>query len=147
MNELKLSGKVGTQPVVRYTPGGIAIAEFRLGHGVKKKAPTGADTYDMEWFSVTCFSDLADYAAKLTVGQIVYIEGRVQQQGWVDKNTGQKREKVGIVAQHIEPYVYQRQQQKPAVTAPPLTQPINAGPVIQSMPATGVEFTDDDIPF
>lgn len=55
------------------------------------------------FFDITVWGKLAEFVAKYaTKGQQLGISGRLQQQTWQDKTTGQNRSKVVIVAEEIQ---------------------------------------------
>lgn len=57
---------------------------------------------ETSFFDVTIFGGSAEFAArKLRKGDLVTIQGRLEQQTWEDKNGGGKRSKVVIIASQL----------------------------------------------
>lgn len=92
MNQTTQIGRIGQDPELRHTQTGTAVASTTLavddGFGDNKK------TY---WFPITMWDKNAETAAKYaTKGRKVGVTGKLVQESWEDKETGQKRSKVGI---------------------------------------------------
>ena len=100
LNKVFLIGNLTRDPQLRYTPSGAAVADMSLAVNRKFKGQ------DDSWKEETCFVDLtvwgkaAENAAEyLSKGRSVFVEGRLKLDQWDDKNTGQKRSKLSVVAE------------------------------------------------
>lgn len=103
-NKVILLGNLTRDPQVRYTPGGTAVAEVGLAvnrtwfdkqSNQKKEETTFVD--------VTLWGRQAEVAGEyLSKGRSVLIEGRLQLDQWEDKNTGDKRSKLRVVAEEMK---------------------------------------------
>ena len=52
---------------------------------------------------VTCWGRLGEIAAQyLSKGRPVFIEGRLQMDSWEDKQSGQKRSRIRIIAENMQ---------------------------------------------
>lgn len=92
-----LIGHLGRDPEVRYTPEGLAVANFSLAATEKVK---GEDR--TQWFRITAFGKLGEICGEyLTKGKQVYIEGRLQAREWEDRE-GNKRFSVEVVASQMQ---------------------------------------------
>ncbi|AKU92154.1 Single-stranded DNA-binding protein [Vulgatibacter incomptus] len=99
---MTLLGNLGADPEIRYTPGGQAVANFRLattdswadkGSGQKQERT--------EWHRVVVWGKLAELCGEyLKKGRQCYVEGRLQTREWQDKD-GQKRFTTEIVANQV----------------------------------------------
>jgi single stranded DNA-binding protein len=75
MNKVELSGHLGKDPNMFYTPGGKACTKFSLAvdssyGGVKK---------DPDWFNVTCWGELAEEVNEtIKKGSFVNVKGSVR---------------------------------------------------------------------
>lgn len=103
INKAILIGNLGSDPEVRFTSGGQAIANFNIATNERwKNKATGQPEERTEWHRIVAFGKLAelcrDYLAK---GRTVYIEGRLQTRKWEDKE-GQTRTTTEIVAQTVQ---------------------------------------------
>src|SRR5262245_54034493 len=102
LNKVMLTGYLGADPEMRYTPQGAAVTTFRVASGRTWKSADGVQHDDTEWFSVVAWDKLAEICNQyLTKGTRVYVEGRLQTRSWDDKNTGEKRYKTEVIAQDM----------------------------------------------
>lgn len=100
-NKVIQLGNLTRDPEVRYTPGGTAVASFAIA--VNRRYKQGDEVKDeVSYFDVVAFGKTAENCGQyLNKGDSVLIDGRLQQRRWDDKETGQKRSKVEIVAQTV----------------------------------------------
>ena len=102
-NQVILMGNLTRDPELRYTPKGSAVCEFGLAVNRQWKGEDGAKKEDVSFFDVVAWGRTGEVAAEyLRKGRPVFIAGRLQQERWDDKTTGQKRSKVKIVAERIQ---------------------------------------------
>lgn len=102
LNKVMLTGHLGADPEMRYTPQGAPVTTFRVASGRTWKSADGVQHDDTEWFSVVAWDKLAEICNQyLTKGTRVYVEGRLQTRSWDDKNTGEKRYKTEVIAQDM----------------------------------------------
>lgn len=94
LNEVKLAGNIGKDAEMRYTPQQIPVASFSVAYTDKAKD----GTEKVYWFDVVCFGKTAEMAAEYKKGDNVMIVGKLEQQTWEDKTTGQKRHAIKVVA-------------------------------------------------
>ncbi len=100
-NKVILLGNLTRDPEVRYTPNGVAVASFALA--VNRKYKQGDETKDeVSYIDIVVFGKQAESCGQyINKGDSVLIDGRLQQRRWDDKDTGQKRSKVEVVAQSV----------------------------------------------
>ncbi len=99
LNKVQLTGRLGADPEMRYTPQGSAVTTFRVASNRSWKTADGEQREDTEWFAVVAWNKLAEICNQyLTKGSRVYVEGRAQTRSWDDQQTGQTRYKTEIVA-------------------------------------------------
>ncbi len=103
INKVILIGNLGSDPDVRFTSGGQAVANFSIATNERwKNKVTGQPEERTEWHKIVVFGKLAelcrDYLAK---GRTVYLEGRLQTRKWEDKE-GQTRYTTEIVGQTVQ---------------------------------------------
>lgn len=80
-----ITGNVGADPELKHTPGGVAIATFRVGSGLRRfdKEANGWVDDGTNWYSVSAFRSLADHAhASLRRGDRVVVTGRLRVRSW-----------------------------------------------------------------
>ena len=101
-NKVLLMGNLTRDPELRYTSGGTAVASFGLA--VNRKFKQGE-----EWKDEVCFVDITVWAKQgencaeyLNKGSQAFIEGRLNYQTWEDKQSGQQRSKLEVVANNVQ---------------------------------------------
>jgi single-strand DNA-binding protein len=98
LNKIMITGHLGADPEMRFTPQGTPVTTFRVAAGRTWKDAGGAQHSETEWFRVVAWNKLAEVCNEyLQKGDRVYIEGRVQTRTWQDKD-GQDRATTEIVA-------------------------------------------------
>ncbi len=100
-NKVILLGNLTRDPEVRYTPNGIAVASFAIA--VNRKYKQGDETKEeVSYIDIVVFGKQAESCGQyIGKGDSVLIDGRLQQRRWDDKESGQKRSKVEVVAQSV----------------------------------------------
>ena len=100
-NKVILLGNLTRDPEVRYTPNGTAVASFALA--VNRKYKQGDETKEeVSYIDIVVFGKQAENCGQyINKGDAVLVEGRLQQRRWDDKESGQKRSKVEVVAQAV----------------------------------------------
>jgi single-strand DNA-binding protein len=100
-NKVILMGNLTRDPEVRYTPNGIAVASFAIA--VNRKYKQGDETKEeVSYIDIVVFGKQAESCGQyINKGDSVLIDGRLQQRRWDDKETGQKRNKIEVVAQSV----------------------------------------------
>ena len=98
LNKVILIGNLGADPEIRYTPSGMAVANFRLATSETRNTKDGQKETKTEWHRIVTFGKLAEICGEyLEKGKQVYIEGKIQTRNWEDKD-GNKRFTTEIVA-------------------------------------------------
>ena len=101
INKAILVGNLGTDPELRYTKSGMAVANFSLATSEKGKDKEGNVTEKTEWHRINCWDKQAENVAKyLTKGSKVYLEGRINTRKW--EKDGIERYTTEITAQIIQ---------------------------------------------
>jgi single-strand DNA-binding protein len=96
LNKVMLIGHLGKDPELKYTPGGAAVATFRLATNESYKDKDGNQQDKTEWHNIVVWNKQAEIAAEyLKKGQQVFVEGKLQTRTW-DKD-GQKHYMTEIV--------------------------------------------------
>ena len=87
MNKIMLIGHLGKDPEMNYTPSGMAITKFSLAVNRYKKSNTGERQEETDWFNIVAMDKRAEICnTYLHKGSKVYIEGRLSQRKYTDKN-------------------------------------------------------------
>lgn len=103
VNKVILLGRVGRDPEVKSTPGGLTIVELSIATSEAwKDKQTGERTTKTEWHNLTFFGKVGEIAAQyVKKGSLIYVEGKLNTQKWQGKD-GQKRSKVSIIVDQIQ---------------------------------------------
>jgi single-strand DNA-binding protein len=102
LNKIQIIGRLGAEPEMRFTPQGTPITTFRVAVGRSWKEANGATHEQTEWFRVVAWNKLAEVCNNyLTKGARLYIEGRLQTRSWQDKETGQERSTIEVIATEL----------------------------------------------
>ncbi len=102
LNKIMLIGNLGKDPEMNYTPGGLAITKFSLAVSRNKKTSTGERQEETDWFNIVAMDKRAEICNQyLHKGSKVYIEGRLTQRKYTDKN-GIERWMVEVIVNDME---------------------------------------------
>lgn len=94
MNYLFLSGNVGKEPELKYLQDGRAVASFSLAVSQGKDSTA--------WYDVTAFGKTAEFMGEVPKGSRLMLAGRLQQDSWVDAESGKKRRAIKVIADRVE---------------------------------------------
>jgi len=96
MNQVCLIGRLGRDPELRVTQGGMSVAKFSLA------VPRRDEAKSTDWFDVTCFGKTAEAVGQyLKKGAQVGISGRLQQDKWTTQD-GQQRSRIVVIAAQVD---------------------------------------------
>lgn len=98
LNKVMLTGRLGADPEMRYTPQGSAVTQFSVASSRSWKSTDGQQHEATEWFRVVAWDKLGEICNQyLTKGTRVYIEGRLQTRKWQDQS-GNDRYSTEVIA-------------------------------------------------
>lgn len=102
VNKVILVGNLGADPEVRFTPGGQAVANFRMATTDSwTDRSSGQRQERTEWHRIVVWGKLGELCGEyLRKGRQCYVEGRLQTREWQDRE-GQKRYTTEIVANQV----------------------------------------------
>jgi single-strand DNA-binding protein len=101
VNKVILIGNLGRDPELRYLPNGDPVAKFTLATNFRWKDKEGQWQDKTDWHNIVVFRRQAEICNEyLKKGSPVYVEGRIQNRSWEDKD-GNKKYITEIVAQSI----------------------------------------------
>ena len=152
-NKVILMGNLTRDPELRYTPKGTAIAKIGLAVNRVWTTETGEKKEEVTFVDVDVFGRTAENVGQyMRKGSPMLIEGRLRLDQWDDKQTGQKRSRLGVV---LETFQFLDSGNRgdgagagrPAASAPAST----AAPASAPAPAADADapppVEDDDVPF
>jgi len=131
--------RLGKDPEIKYTPAGLAVANFSgaSDHSFKKNDEWQKET---EWTRMVAFGKTAErIGEQLKKGSLIYVEGRLKTNKWEDKdgNTRYNTDVIVNVINFLSDYTKKEYQDGGQSSGPPA----NHSNVQKLHP------DDDDIPF
>ena len=101
LNKVQIIGNLGSDPELRFTANGQAVANFNVACNRRYTTRDGEQREDTEWVRVVCWARLAEIAGQyLSKGRQVYVEGRLQTRQWEDRE-GNTRYMTEVVAREM----------------------------------------------
>ena len=148
INSVVIAGNLTRDAECKRTQSGMPVVSFGIAVNERRKnGQTGQREDYANYFDVTAFGDrwekLAQYMPK---GSKVTVQGKLRYSTWQDRQTGQNRSKVTVIAEEIElppkPQGNQGNQQGNQGGGVYQASTSTAGPPIDIDP-----YASDDIPF
>jgi single-strand DNA-binding protein len=143
VNKVILIGNLGSDPEMRYTPSGVAVATLRLATNRRWKDKEGNQQDETEWHRVIVWAQSAEYCSNyLSKGSKIYVEGRLQTRKWQDQNGNDKytTEIIATTVQNLTPRSSEGGSGGGGFEEPPLPPEPFGG-------AMGGSSTGEDVPF
>src|ERR1700721_1876952 len=120
INRVLLIGNLTRDPEVRYTPKGTAVTEIGLAVNRIYSGEDGEKKEETTFVDVTLWARQAEIAGQyLKKGRPVFIEGRLQLDTWDDKQTGQKRSRLRVVAENLQLLGSRQEGESSGTSSPP----------------------------
>jgi single-strand DNA-binding protein len=139
-NKIILVGNLGKDPELRYTPQGTPVCSFTVATNEKRKDRAGEMQDVTTWFRVTLWGRQAETASQyLTKGRPVYVEGRLRQEEWTDRD-GKQRYTLEVHATDMQFIGGGRGDEMAGL-------PAKSPATDRSSPEQHQDISDDDIPF
>jgi single-strand DNA-binding protein len=102
-NKVILVGNLTRDPELRYTSSGVAIARISLAINRTWRSESGETKEEVTFVEVDAFRRQAETIGQyLKKGRPILIEGRLKLDQWEDKQTGQKRSRLGVVMETFQ---------------------------------------------
>jgi single-strand DNA-binding protein len=148
-NKVILAGNLTRDPDLRYTPKGMAIAKFGLAVNRVWKSETGENKEEVTFVDIDAFGKQAETISQyLKKGSPLLVEGRLRLDQWDDKQTGQKRSRLGVV---LESFQFLGGGNRADTAAPADARPAAAQTAVAEAPASAASEPaapeEDDVPF
>lgn len=103
LNKVLLIGNLTRDPEVRYTPKGSAVCDLGLAVNRVYTTESGERREEVTYVDVETWGRTAENAGQyLSKGRPVFVEGRLRMETWDDKQTGQKRTRMKVVADTLQ---------------------------------------------
>jgi single-strand DNA-binding protein len=98
-NKVVLVGRMCNDPELKYTPGGVAVANFRVA--VDRPFANQQGERETDFIDTVAWRQNAEFAANyLAKGNWVLIDGRLQVRSWTTQD-GQRRRAMEVVAENV----------------------------------------------
>lgn len=147
-NKVILAGNLTRDPELRYTPKGTAIARIGLAINRRFAGEDGQPREETTFVDVDAFGKQAETIGQyLRKGRPILIEGRLRLDQWDDKQTGQKRSKLGVVMESFQ-FLDSKGGDGGGAPSAPAPRPSRAPAAQSSEPSySDAPPQDDDVPF
>ncbi len=124
INNITISGRIGSTPELRNTTGGTPACEVNIATtSWNKTGNNGNGEEESHWTRIKLFGRNAERItnpAQFEKGQKICITGELRQETWTDKNTGAERSAHSILVNRLVPITYPKNQpQQQYQPAPP----------------------------
>ncbi|MDR1070199.1 MAG: single-stranded DNA-binding protein [Gracilibacteraceae bacterium] len=137
LNRIVLIGRLTKDPELRYTPSGVAVAQFTLA--VDRNFKTKDGQRETDFITIVVYRQQAENCANyLSKGKLAAVDGRLQIRTY-DDNSGQRRWVTEVVADNVRFL-------SPKDGGSPAAAPRNAAPG-DDFGAFVEVSVEDDIPF
>lgn len=137
VNKVILIGNVTRDIELKHTTKGTAVASASLALNRSYKTEQGEKHEETTFVDVEFWGRVAEVVSEyVKKGSPLYVEGRLKQETWEDKESGGKRQRIKVVAENIQ-LLGSRSGQKKSES-------------VESEARAGVPSpisSDDDIPF
>lgn len=103
MNLVIIKGNTTRDVELRYLPNGTPVGQFAVAVNRKWKDNNGELREEVTFVDVECWGKTAETIAKFFgKGSPILVNGRLKQDTWDDKQTGQKRHRMKVVLNSFE---------------------------------------------
>lgn len=147
-NKVILAGNLTRDPELRYTPKGTAIARLGIACNRKWKSESGEMKEEVTFVDVDAFGKTAEVIGQyLKKGRPILIEGRLRYDTWEDKQSGQKKSKLGVVLESFQ-FLDSGGGRGEGASEAPRTRPASgSAPAAPESPEAESPPEHDDVPF
>lgn len=103
VNKTITIGRFVRDPDIRFTPKGTVVANFELAINRQFLSGNGDKQEETTFVGFTAWNNTAELIEKYCrKGDELYVEGRLTNESWDDKETGKKRTKTKIIVESIQ---------------------------------------------
>jgi single-strand DNA-binding protein len=147
-NKVILIGNLTRDPELRYTPKGTAIAKIGLAINRNWRTETGESKEEVTFVDIDAFGKQAETLGQyMKKGRPIMVEGRLRLDTWEDKQTNQKRSRLGVIMESFQ-FLDFNKPPEGAPQGPSRNRPAQAaGAEADTPPSDAVQPEEDDVPF
>lgn len=144
-NKVQIAGNLTRDPELRYTPKGTAIAKVGMAINRNWTTESGERKEEVTFVDVDIFGRNAENVGQyMRKGSAMFVEGRLKLDSWDDKQTGQKKTRLGIVAESVQ---FIGGKKEPQQSKNPSSKVSEGEQPIQKAEHAGLVGGNDDVPF
>ena len=150
LNRVMLIGNITRDPEIKYTPKGTAIADFALAINRTYTPDGGEKREETTFVACVAFGRVAEIIGEYCrKGNPLYVEGRLTQESWDDKTSGEKKSKTKVTVENIQLLGSKNEGgQRQSAPAERPAAPAKSAPRTQPKPTDpDLDPPGDDIPF
>ena len=150
LNSVQLAGNLTRDPELRHTGGGQAVVEASIAINRKWRTDAGEDREEVTFVGLIIWGKSAEtFARMMQKGCGVFVQGRLTQQQWDDKATGQKRERTKVTVDSWQYVSGTRRMdgQRPAQRSEPRVVSQTTAPASAEFSKPTEQPPEDDVPF
>ena len=153
INRVIITGNLTRDPELRSTSSGMSVCSLRVACNTRRKDQSTGEWVDKpNFFDVTVWGAQGENCARfLSKGRPVAIDGRLEWREWEERETGNKRQAIDIIADAVQFLGGRDDAQGGGGFTPRSDVPVNESDFQQQPVAApagnGSAASDDDIPF
>jgi single-strand DNA-binding protein len=149
LNRIILIGRLTRDPEMRYTPAGVAVAQFALA--VDRPYSNQGKEKEVDYINIVVWRQLAELCAQyLRKGRLAAVEGRLQVRHY-DNNEGKRVYVTEVVADNVRflESANAGAAREDAAGFTPSAPRANTGKIADPFEDDGkpIDLSDDDLPF
>lgn len=143
MNHVSILGNLTRDPELRYMPNGNAVVNFTIANNRKWKDGNGELKEEVSFIGIVAFGKQAETIGQhFKKGSPILIEGRLKQESWEDKKSGEKKSKTLVL---MEKFYFMGG--KVGAGADAETSPASEAPAVKPPKTIEQQYAEDDVPF
>jgi single-strand DNA-binding protein len=130
LNRIFLIGNLTRDPESKQLPSGTSVTELGLAVNESYTDKSGQKKDEVVYVDVSVFGQASAFISQYgSKGKSVFIEGKLRLETWDDKQTGQKRSKLKVVAVSVQLFGSRQDSAAPSSPAPrPVAMPQRQAP-------------------
>lgn len=103
LNQVNLMGNLVRDPDLRSTPAGVKCCDFTVAVNESWKDDKGEKREHVDFIDCTAWGRAAEVLCQYRgKGEQVFVTGKLQQDKWQDKETGQPRSKIKVTVRELK---------------------------------------------
>ena len=97
LNQAQIIGRLGKDPEIRTTAGGVNVANFTLATSEKFKDRDGKPQEKTEWHNCVAWGKLAEIIGQYPKkGDLLYVQGKIETRSWEKDGAKQYKTEINV---------------------------------------------------